>query len=136
MGKPDNPTENEEPVRRHRVVHQISNWEPLIIQAGYSGHALAGLCGVSLRHLQRHVKATYGRTLTTLIETVRLLKARAMLATGCPVKVAALTFGYKQVSHFSRNFRNQFGMSPSRFVICAILGSQMSASKQLRDTGQ
>src|SRR6187549_3114774 len=98
MGHPE---KAKEPVRRPRVLQQISNWEPLIVQAGYSGHALAGLCGVSFRHLQRHVKATYGRTLSTLIETVRLLKARAMLATGCPVKVAALTFGYKQVSHFS-----------------------------------
>jgi AraC-like DNA-binding protein len=75
------------------------------------------------------VKATYQRTLSAMIEAIRLEKARAMLMSGCPVKVAALSFGYKQVSHFSRNFRNQFGLSPSKYVIQICLGPQPTASR-------
>jgi transcriptional regulator GlxA family with amidase domain len=122
-----NPRTLSERARRQRALQQTSDWEPLIVQAGPSVHALAELFGVSLRCLQRYVKATYGRTLSALLETVRLQNARAMLASGCPVKVVALSFGYKQVSHFSRNFRNQFGSCPSKFVIRACLGDQAAS---------
>jgi AraC-like DNA-binding protein len=133
MAKVGELQESGRPIPRPRTLQRISNWEPLIFESGYSVRALARLCGVSLRHLQRHVQATYGRTLSALVETVRLKKARAVLASGAPVKVASLNFGYKQVSNFSRNFRKQFGSCPSEFVIRALLGEQAATLRHTSD---
>ena len=44
---------------------------------------------------------------------LRLGKAYETLTQGKSVKEAAYDHGYKQVSHFSREFKNHFGVSPS-----------------------
>ena len=98
-------------------LQRIASWEPLVIQSCYSGAALARLCGVSLRHLQRHIHAAHGRTLGGWLNVLRLKHGYQRLAQGCSVKETAFSLGYKQVSHFSRSFKNYFDYNPSEVPI-------------------
>jgi len=81
-------------------LQQIGDWESLANQSCYSGPALAGLCGVSLRHLQRHIHSTYDQTLGGWLTGLRLEHGYQRLQQGCSVKETAFSLGYKQVSHF------------------------------------
>lgn len=91
----------------------VQQWESLAVQAGYRPGDLAGLCQISLRTLERHFQKNYGVTVSHWMRELRLGKAYQSLVEGKCVKEAAFDHGYKQVSHFSREFKNHFGVSPS-----------------------
>ena len=91
----------------------VQQWEALAVKAGYRPSDLAALCQISLRTLERHFQKNYGVTVSQWMRELRLGKAYQTLIQGKSVKEAAFDHGYKQVSHFSREFKNQFGVSPS-----------------------
>lgn len=95
--------------RLARIVH----WEPLAQRALYRASELARLCDVSLRHLQRHFRRTFNSALTSWLNDLRLRQARERLQAGWRVNDVAYSLGYKQVSHFSRVFRQHYGLTPS-----------------------
>jgi len=110
------------PVPQGRL-QRITDWEGMAIQACYSSSALAQCCGVSVRHLQRHIRATQGRNLGDWLNTLRIQHGYQKLTTGCSVKEAAYSLGFKQVSHFSRIFKKFYGFSPSAVPITIRLDS-------------
>ncbi len=69
--------------------------------------------GISLRTLSR-VFAEAGETPRNWLQSQRLSCAYDALANKRVTNIteAALTFGYKDLSHFSRTFKKQFGYSP------------------------
>ena len=91
----------------------IQKWEILAKQAGYRPCDLAELCQTSLRTLERHFHRNYGVTVSQWLRELRLSEAYQGLLQGKSVKEVAYDHGYKQMSHFSREFKNQFGMAPS-----------------------
>jgi transcriptional regulator GlxA family with amidase domain len=91
----------------------VQEWEVLAQKAGYRARDLAELCQTSLRTLERHFHKHYGATVSEWLRELRLKQAYTSLKTGKSVKEVAFEQGYKQVSHFSREFKNQFGVSPS-----------------------
>lgn len=91
----------------------VEQWEALAVKAGYRPGDLAHLCQISLRTLERHFQKNYGVTVSHWMRELRLGKAYESLTQGKSVKEAAYDHGYKQVSHFSREFKNHFGVSPS-----------------------
>jgi AraC-like DNA-binding protein len=91
----------------------VQQWEALAVKAGYRPSDLAALCQISLRTLERHFQKNYGVTVSQWMRELRLGKAYQTLIQGKSVKEAAFDHGYKQVSHFSREFKNHFGVSPS-----------------------
>ena len=91
----------------------VQQWESLAVDAGYRPSDLAALCQISLRTLERHFQKNYGVTVSAWLRELRLEKARQGLRQGKSVKEVAYEQGYKQVSHFSREFKNHFGLSPS-----------------------
>ena len=91
----------------------VQQWEALAVKAGYRPSDLAALCQISLRTLERHFQKNYGVTVSQWMRELRLGKAYQTLIHGKSVKEAAFDHGYKQVSHFSREFKNHFGVSPS-----------------------
>jgi AraC-like DNA-binding protein len=93
----------------------ITTWESLAVKANYQPLRLARLCQVSLRTVQRHIRREYNITLAAWLNAARLDKARDRLASGERVKQVAFDLGYKQLSHFSRVFKERFGVSP-RFL--------------------
>ena len=91
----------------------IQNWESLAKQANYRPSELASLCNTSLRTLERHFQKRYQMTVGQWLRTYRLNQAYNDLLTGKAVKEVCYEHAYKQVSHFSREFKNHFGTSPS-----------------------
>ena len=90
-------------------------WEALALQANYRPTELARLCAVSLRTLQRHFQSEYKMTISNWLRAVRLQKAYSRLTSGERVKQVAIELGYKQLSHFSREFKRFYGVPP-RFL--------------------
>lgn len=91
----------------------VQEWEALAVKAEYRPGDLATLCQISLRTLERHFQKNYGVTVSQWMRELRLGKAYETLSRGKSVKETAYDHGYKQVSHFSREFKNHFGVSPS-----------------------
>lgn len=99
-------------------------WEALAEASGFRAGALAQLCGVSLRTLQRHFQKQYQLTVSSWMRGVRLQEAYSRLKAGQTIKQAAFDLGYKQLSHFSRDFKMHFGVSP-RFLARLSLGTEV-----------
>jgi AraC-like DNA-binding protein len=91
----------------------VQSWENIALQAEFRPARMGSLCGVSLRTLQRHFTKNYGMTISVWLRSVRLAKAREKILAGDQIKAVAIDLGFKQLSHFSRAFKEHFGMAPS-----------------------
>src|SRR5947208_1029773 len=90
--------------------------ERLAVTARYDANELAGLCDLSPRQLQREFKRRFGRPPQDWLNEQRITAARQLLLLGRPVKVVAIELGFKQSSHFCREFKRQTNLTPSQFV--------------------
>lgn len=93
------------------------NWEELAQAAHYDANKLAELCGVSTRQLQRHFRCRFHCSPQSWLNHRRLLAAEGLLLSGDSVKKVALDLGFKQPSHFCRQFKNRNHMTPSQFAV-------------------
>lgn len=94
----------------------IDNWESQAAECCFNASNLAARCDVSLRHLQRHFQQQYGLKLQKWLNELRLSKAYELLREANSVKEVTFELGYKQVSHFSREFKRYHGIPPSLVV--------------------
>jgi transcriptional regulator GlxA family with amidase domain len=78
----------------------------------YHARALARACRVTLRHLERFFLAAKGATPQKWLDRLRLRRATALLDGRKGVKEVAWELGYKQASHFSRAFKQFYGVPP------------------------
>ena len=84
-------------------------------QAPHNLDSLARLAGMSRSRFTHHFTATYGRSPMDFVQSVRLRAARRLLhGSRLPVKSVAAAVGYASRSHFSRAFRAEFGLDPTR----------------------
>jgi AraC-like DNA-binding protein len=90
-----------------------NTWETLAVQAKFCPHALASLCNVSLRTLQRRFDRTYGMPVGHWMRQLRLARAYNRIAGGESVKSVAYDLYFKQLSHFSRVFKEAYGVAPT-----------------------
>jgi AraC-like DNA-binding protein len=90
-----------------------NTWEVLAVQAKFCPHALATLCNVSLRTLQRRFDRTYGMPVGHWMRQLRLARAYNRIASGESVKSVAYDLHFKQLSHFSRVFKEAYGVAPT-----------------------
>jgi AraC-like DNA-binding protein len=90
-----------------------NTWETLAVEAKFCPHALARLCNVSLRTLQRRFDKTYGTPVGHWMRNLRLAQAYARIAVGESVKSVAYDLHFKQLSHFSRVFKETYGVPPT-----------------------
>ena len=91
----------------------VRDWDGLARQAKYRAGELAGICQISLRTLERHFRKQYNLKVGRWLKELRMSDAYQKLQQGDSVKEVAFDLGYKQHSHFSRDFKNRFGVSPS-----------------------
>ena len=83
--------------------------------AQYDANALAKLRNVSVRQLQRIFRLQLGRSPQEWLNEQRILAAQKSLGVGNPIKMVALDLGFKQSSHFCRQFKTLSGFTPSQF---------------------
>ena len=78
--------------------------------------ALAEALGHSRAHLYRRLGDLQGRSPAKLIRLMRLERAAELLKVEADtVSAIAHAVGFKSVSHFSRAFRQQYGVTPSEY---------------------
>jgi AraC family transcriptional regulator len=94
----------------------IDDWERLAPNARYDARELAKLCNVSVRQLQRDFRRQFAMCPQNWLNEQRLKAAQSLLLSGHPVKVVALELGFKQTSHFCRQFKSYHHQTPSNFV--------------------
>jgi AraC family transcriptional regulator len=87
--------------------------------------AFADLCGLSASHLARCFRQTTGKTLHAYVETVRMDRARKLLAeTDMPIKEIAAASGFSTARYFSTAFRRVAGETPRDFRALAKAGGR------------
>jgi AraC-like DNA-binding protein len=89
-------------------------WMRLARTADFKATRLASVAGVSPRTLQRRFKAEYGITVSEWLKRIRLEEASERIQAGDRVKAVAMDLGFKQLSHFSREFKRAYGLPPTR----------------------
>ena len=94
-------------------LNQIKNWNELAKASNYNAKGLARSCRISERQLQRFVQELTGQTLQVWLNELRLKRAPILFQEGQTVKEVACELGYKQRSHFSREFKRFYGVPPS-----------------------
>lgn len=81
----------------------------------WSVAALARFAGLPEKKLQAGLRVRTGLPVHALLRHIRLCEAARQLAQGVTVTEAAIAVGYTNMSHFSKVFRQQFGVAPLRF---------------------
>ncbi|MGB0327649.1 MAG: helix-turn-helix domain-containing protein [Akkermansiaceae bacterium] len=97
------------PVIRHLEEHYAEN-VPM--------KAMADLAGLSSTHFNRSFKDLFGVTPTRFLHSMRIEKARQLLAnTARQVGEIAHETGFHDQSHFTRHFKRQTGMTPRSYRV-------------------
>lgn len=104
-----------------RLLLVKGRWEELAGTAHYDANELAKLCGVSARQLQRHFRTHFHQSPQSWLNEQRLTVAQILLASGESVKKVASDLGFKQTSHFCRQFKCRNKMTPSQFAFSQIM---------------
>lgn len=93
----------------------LERWEQLAGAARYDAKELARLCHLSVRQLERDFRRNLERSPQHWLNEQRIKAAQQLLLAGDPVKKVAFDLGFKQVSHFCRQFKSQYHLTPSQF---------------------
>lgn len=91
-------------------------WARLARECLYDERRIAEHCTVSVRQLQRYFLDDLGRTPKAWLNEQRMIAARNLLFEGKAVKMVASQLGFKQTSHFCREFKRSYRMTPSEFL--------------------
>jgi AraC-like DNA-binding protein len=79
---------------------------------------LAQLCNMSLSTFKRHFKKIYNATPTDYIFERRLDQSKKLLATSeQSIDEVAVNSGFKTTSHYSRKFKEKYGIPPSQYKL-------------------
>jgi transcriptional regulator GlxA family with amidase domain len=74
--------------------------------------------GMSRVHLHRKLKQLCGQSPSEFIRNFRLERAAALLEKESGnISEVAFAVGFSSLTHFSKCFRNKYGMSPSAFLL-------------------
>lgn len=101
-------------------------WRQLAIEAHYDSKNLANLRRITPRQLQRIFRVEFGQTPQDWLNEQRILAAQELLRTGSPVKNVALDLGFKQTSHFCKQFKTLCGIRPGVFKTSAFEGANVA----------
>ena len=82
----------------------------------YTSDKLSGMAEVAETTFRRLFKEATGKTSTEFIRQVRLTTAaRLLLVSNDPVNCIAHDVGFEDANHFTRVFKQAFGMTPGRY---------------------
>ena len=94
--------------------------EQLARTAQYDCQTMARLCNLSLRQLEREFRRRFDCSPHEWLNVLRIRIACERLLAGEPVKKIALDLGYKQSSHFCRQFKERTKFTPSEFITAGV----------------
>jgi AraC-like DNA-binding protein len=81
----------------------------------------ASVTGLSRMHLNRKLKALTGRSTGEFIRVLKLERSAVLLRHKSErISNVARQVGFRSLSHFSKAFRSQYGVTPSQFQKGAI----------------
>lgn len=100
----------------------LEHWEQLAGTARYDAKELARLCHLSVRQLERDFRRDLERSPQDWLNEQRIKAAQQLLLSRQPVKVVALDLGFKQASHFCRQFKSFNHLTPSQFASLHLSG--------------
>lgn len=95
----------------------ITDLKERAARAGFHVSALASQCGVSEQHLRRYIESKFGQPPHIWMMNQRLRLAPKLLGQGLLVKEVSDKLGFKKASHFSREFKKHYGVSPRSFPL-------------------
>lgn len=98
-----------------RRVKQLVEHTRLNLHRRLTLKELAGEVGLSSSRLEHLVKGETGVAVRDLVKRLRLEKAKELLARGVLVKQEARALGYKQTSHFVRDFKHVYKITPGHY---------------------
>jgi AraC-like DNA-binding protein len=84
------------------------------IQSPCSIIDLAHQVGTNDAYLKRQFKEVFGTTVFGYLHLFKMNEAKGLLQAGETVSQVAFLTGYKHVSHFTRAFKNHFGINPNQ----------------------
>ena len=73
--------------------------------------------GLSRMQLHRKLTALSGLSATAFVRHQRLIRASKLLEGGESVSQVAYAVGFSSVSYFTKNFKKEFGVSPSEYAV-------------------
>lgn len=94
---------------------QTRIWEEVARKADFKPANMASLFSISERHLQRIFKNNLQCTPGRWLKQLRCRLAKELIVKGYSSKAAAAELKFATVSHFCREFKRVFGVSPQRF---------------------
>jgi AraC-like DNA-binding protein len=100
----------------HFDVQAAERWAELARQAHYQSGLFSVVLGISQRQLQRQIKAYFGCSPYVWLNAQRLKVAGDLLKKCRSVKSVCFDLEFKQPSHFTRQFKRYYGLSPSAFL--------------------
>ncbi|WP_273728356.1 helix-turn-helix transcriptional regulator [Brucella gallinifaecis] len=111
-GKPVKPLTPEEMQKLHRAVDIIEKQ----YSADWTIPRLAREVGLNERRFKEAFRLEIGKSVHACLRTTRLDAAATLLEAGVSVTEAAYAVGFDNLSHFSKVFREEKGVLPSRYL--------------------
>lgn len=88
------------------------------INVGVSMREIADKCNMGYESMRKHFKELYGCSMEQYRIALRINKAKTMLLNeNKTLKQVSLELGYRDVYFFNKQFKQQTGMSPAKYVL-------------------
>jgi AraC-like DNA-binding protein len=96
--------------------YNLRQLRQLAWESAYDASLLSKQLKISRRQLERSTLKLFGLSPQNWLNEERLAKAAGLLRKHRLVKYVAFQLGFKQVSHFSAQFKQYYGLSPNAFL--------------------
>jgi AraC-like DNA-binding protein len=100
------------------------DWSHLAELSGFRAGNLARELGISQRQTERYIKRQFGVSPQRWLNELRMSKALHLVEKLNSVKEVAYTLGFKQVSHFCREFKQFHGVTCGEYASCLSVNRQ------------